>query len=152
MKPNPANSVNYWERYAMSLQVKPVGENPPAKIAPGLADIPVNKILSQLQYLEFRLLPRIEQKSGKENADYKFFYEVFRSLLYMLIVLDRHTYLQTQFGWTNQLLKFYKERYERAERELQKYNAAEDLLFSECMEHVLKGAATRANDLLNAKK
>lgn len=146
-----SKKLNYYTRAALAANLRPVGDPQPAKVIDGLRDMPVNKVVAQCQYLENVLLPRIKKKSGDTSADYKQFYEIFRSLLYALLVFDRHDFLQRQYFNLRLKAEFYEQRAALAERELAKYQAAESFLVSECMDHVLAGAASRAADLLNQK-
>ena len=116
-----------------------------------LETIPVNKFYEQALWIEQDLLPRIESKSGADSADYKYFLELFKSMTYCIVVLDRFDYLTRKLGQQNQVLSILEERNRLLENELQKYTTLEDLYFRDALEQYSEGIKTRAADLLNKK-
>ena len=60
-----------------------------------IENIPLfKKFFDQAQYIDNELLPKIIKTRGIEHPDYIFFREVYKSLLYAVMVADRGT----QFG------------------------------------------------------
>lgn len=116
-----------------------------------LDEIPLRKFFDQAQYLEKTLLPEIEKKRGKQSADYQFFESVRLSLLYAVMIHDRHGSILKQWQQSVQLLQLHKDRADLAERELLKYTTMEDLILSGAMDHYAKGVVQRVNDLLTNK-
>lgn len=143
--------VDNMTRLAMAASLKPIGDPLPSVVAQGFKDVPARAVADQAQYLQNILLPRIKAKSGETSADYQFFTAVWKSLLYLLIVLDGHETLNRRYTHVRLLLEFWERRANDAERELDKYNAAGSIVSSEFFDAYLKAAANRAADLLNQK-
>jgi hypothetical protein len=116
-----------------------------------LEDIPIKKFFDQAQYLEKTLLPAIEKKSGKTSADYKFFTEVYKSMLYAVMILERCNAAVLQLQQVKQLSKIYQAQAQQYERELEKYTTIETVMFSGGLDHIINGVAERAKDLLTKK-
>lgn len=116
-----------------------------------LDEIPLRKFFEQAQYIEKTLLPAIERKSGKASADYQFFENVYKSLLYAVLVVDRQSLLVNKLQQANQLMAIHKQRADVAEGELQKYVTMEDLILSGAMDSIAKGVVQHVNDLLTNK-
>lgn len=116
-----------------------------------LEDIPVRKFYDQSQYIDNVLLPAIERRDGKESTNYKFFTDVYRSLLYAVMIMDRDRTLVLKMQQINQINQFLQERTDLAERELSKYTTMEDLYATGAMDHIAAGVVQRVNDLLTSK-
>lgn len=121
------------------------------KQAAGLAGIPVRKMMDEALYIDEELLPRVKKKGGEKSADYIFFSEVKDSLLYAILLADRHDFL-----WrSNTELKI---RYQLAldhiallESELQKYTTLEDLFYSDALNDYADSIKKRAEAMLKRK-
>jgi hypothetical protein len=121
--------------------------------ASGLSDIPVGQMIDQAMYIRDELLPAVEKKKGgKEGADYKFFSEVFRSLLYAVVMADRYEFQARELGYAKLTGQIVKEQLEYFQRELVKYTTLEDLFRSDALDHYAQGVKNRAEDLLKGKK
>ena len=116
-----------------------------------MEDIPLRKFYDQAQYIEKTLLPAIEKKSGNTSADYKFFCDVYRSLLYGVLIVERGNTLLLRMQQCNQLGKIYRDRNEFLERELAKYTTMEDLLLTDGMDKIAADVKRRVEDLLTNK-
>jgi hypothetical protein len=116
-----------------------------------LSEIPVRKFYDQSQYIDNVLLPAIERRDGKESVNYKFFSDVYRSLLYAVMIMDRDRTLVLKLQQINQINQFLQERADLAERELLKYTTMEDLYATGAMDHIAAGVVQRVNDLLTNK-
>ena len=122
-----------------------------AKIAKGIEQIPIRQIYEQALYIEISLLPKIEEKSGKESSDYKRFRGIFLSLLWSIAILDRFEFIQKEVTRTKQLLEFYIDANATLEKELSKYVTAEDLLMSDGFDRYADAIKVRAEQLLKSK-
>lgn len=98
--------------------------------------MPVKQMYDQALYIDKDLLPRIEQQKGKEHADYKFFKNVYRSLLWAIVVEDRHEWMLRKLQQSEQLKKIFEEKCLQAERELQRYTTLEDLYLSDSLDRM----------------
>jgi hypothetical protein len=116
-----------------------------------LEDIPLRKFYDQAQHIEKILLPAIEKKTGKNSADYNFFSDLYRSLLYAVMIVDRDRSLIMKLQHVNQVNAFLQARADLAERELMKYTSLEDLYLRDAGEKIADGVARRVNDLLTNK-
>lgn len=119
-------------------------------LAPGLKDIPVKKMIDAALYIREQLLPQIEKKSGKRD-DYKFFDGVADSLLWAIMLADRYRSMELMFGATKVSYQLLIERVALLERELAKYDAARDVMYTDSFDHYMRAIATRAEDLLRKK-
>ena len=116
-----------------------------------LEQIPVRKFYDQAQYIEKSILPKVAETRGKDSADYQFFNDVYRSLLYAVMIVDRDRTLVLKMQQINQINQFLQERADLAERELLKYTTMEDLYATGAMDHIAAGVVQRVNDLLTNK-
>jgi hypothetical protein len=116
-----------------------------------MEDIPLRKFYDQAQYIEKTLLPAIEKKSGSKSADYQFFMDVYRSLLYAVMIVDRDKNIVMKWQHCNQLNSFLQARVDLAERELLKYTTMEDLYITDSMDHIMNGVRQRVEDILTNK-
>ena len=116
-----------------------------------LEDIPLRKFYEQAQYIEKTLLPAIEKKSGNKSADYQFFSEVYKSLLYAVMIVDRDRNIIMKWQHASQLNSFLQQRVDLAERELLKYTTLEDLYITNALDHIAAGVSQRVDDLLTNK-
>lgn len=117
-----------------------------------LEDIPVKKFYEQAQFLENDLIPRIIKSRGEDHPDVKYFREVYRSLLFAVMVADRERNLIMKLQQINQIRLINETRLNFLERELLKYTTIEDLYYTEAADHIAAGVAQRASDLLNKKQ
>src|SRR5580698_6742893 len=111
----------YRAELGMRAAMRSAHDDPSLKAARAIEEIPVRKLYEQAMYIENDLLPRIEKRSGSTSADYQFFKEVFKSLLWSIAILDRFDKVcrsDTQNKLMNELMK---ERCALLETELQKY-------------------------------
>lgn len=115
-----------------------------------LDEIPLRKFYDQAQYIEKTLLPAIEKKSG-QGTDYVFFKDVYKSLLYAVMIVDRDRTLVMRLQQSNQLQGFYKGIAEQNERELLKYTTMEDIWLNNAGEKIAGGIRQRVEDLLTNK-
>jgi hypothetical protein len=116
-----------------------------------IEDIPVKKFYDQAQYLENELIPKVIKVRGVDHPDVKFFKEVYRSLLFAVMVADRERNLIMKLQQINQIRGIQATRLDFCERELLKYTTMEDLYFTEGLDKIAAGVAQRAQDLLNKK-
>jgi hypothetical protein len=116
-----------------------------------LDEIPLRKFFDQAQYIEKTLLPAIEKKIGNKSADYQFFKEVYRSLLYAVMLADRDRTLIMKLQHEKQYNSFLQARADLAEKELLKYTTMEDIWATDAMDKISVGIRNRVEDLLTNK-
>jgi hypothetical protein len=114
--------------------------------------IPVKKMHEQALHIFHSLLPEIERKRGKTSEDYKFFRDVYRSLLWAMVLENRSEWFQKTLSSKTMLLDIYKKRAESAENELLKYTTLEDLYLSESLDHIAAGVKNRIDMLIQNEK
>jgi len=123
-----------------------------AKVAKGITDIPVKKMMDQILYIREELLPGIEKKRGKSSPDYEFFEGVADSLIYAIIMADRFDHIEAK----NTRLRMYsvlqRDHLELLEKELQKYTTLEDLIFTDFLDRYADSVKSRVESLLKDKK
>lgn len=116
-----------------------------------LDEIPLRKFYDQAQYIEKTLLPAIGRKSGAASADYQFFQDVYKSLLYAVMIADRERSLVMRLQHEKQLSQFYQVRADLAERELLKYTTLEEIWITGAKDRIAAGIRQRVEDLLTNK-
>jgi hypothetical protein len=126
-------------------------DNPDLKTAKAIEEIPVRKIYDQALYIENELLPRIEKKSGQQSTDYQFFREVYRSLLWAIVILDRFDRVCRSDSHTSLINEILYERCALMEKELAKYITMEDLLLTDSVDRIAQVVKTRAENILKEK-
>jgi hypothetical protein len=114
-------------------------------------EIPLRKFYDQAQYIEKTLLPAIERKSGKTSVDYQFFSDVYRSLLYAVMIVDRDRSLVMKLQHARQMNAFLQARADLAESELLKYTTLEDIWLTDAQEKISVGVRQRVENLLTNK-
>lgn len=117
-----------------------------------LEDIPIRKFYDQAQYIEKTLLPAIEKKSGRQSADYQFFCDVYRSLLYAALIVDRGNNLLIRLVQARQLNEIWQRRAEAAELLLLKYTTVEDILMTDGMDKIAADVKRRIENLVTNKQ
>jgi hypothetical protein len=127
-------------------------ENFERKAGAGVADIPVKKMHDQIQYIDKELLPRIEKKGGKKTADYEFFSQVRLSLIWAVILVDRHDFLNFRLVREKLGHTLCREHCELLEREITKYCTLEDLFLTTGLDHIARGVKDRVGALLKDAK
>jgi hypothetical protein len=141
----------YRAELGMRAAMRSAHDNPELKAAKAIEEIPVRKLYEQAMYIENDLLPRIEKRSTNNSADYIFFKEVFKSLLWSIAILDRFDKVcrsDTQSRLMNELMR---ERCLLLEGELQKYITMEDLLLSDSIDRIADIVKKRIDSLLKDK-
>lgn len=121
------------------------------KLTDGLKDVPVKKIMDQLQYLENILLPKIETSRGRESQDYQFYASVADSLQWAVLILDRYDRLLMRHHRNQIFSEHVCEQLTHARKELDMYQASEDILLNQSFQSYLRGAAARIQDLKEKK-
>jgi hypothetical protein len=122
------------------------------RVTPSIDDIPVKRMIDQVNYLDKEILPAIKRKSGEKSADYEFFESVIKSLLYAVVLCDRWELLNKR--WVHQLIerKICQDHLSLMETELQKYHAMEDLYLTDGLNIYAERIKQHADDLLKRKK
>jgi hypothetical protein len=128
-----------------------VKEGADKRITPSMDDIPVKRMIDQVNYIDKELLPAIKKKSGDKSADYEFFSSVIKSLLHSIVVVDRWETLNRR--WIHQLieLKLCREHLLILETELRKYHAMEDIYLVDGLRLYAERIKKHADDLLKGE-
>jgi hypothetical protein len=121
------------------------------KLRGRLNDVPIKRIVDQINYLEKQLLPAVKKKSGEQSADYEFFTEVVRSLVWCLIVAERWDLMENRYVRLKVTHQLAKENMVLLEKELSKYTLMEDLWYTDGMSYILEGIKKRAEGLMDRK-
>lgn len=141
------------ERHRMQALMEPEKfkrEN--ERLSKGIRDIPVNKFIAHIQYIEKELMPAVEKRRGKESAHYQFFEELCRSLVWCVILCDRYDFLEGRninYRIENLILK---DNIRLFEAELQKFCAVEDSFFTDFLNRYADTIKSRAEGLLKDRK
>jgi len=122
------------------------------KLDAGLKNVPVGSILDQIKYLEEVMLPKIAEKQGANSENYKFYSGVGDSLSWAVLILERYEALQVRYSRDKLFYDFQTERLELAEKELAKYELAEDIILSDAWDKYLTAAAQRIRDKFDKKQ
>lgn len=132
--------------------LKDITEGGTGNILKGMRDIPVKKIIDAAHYIDKELLPAVKKKSGDKSADYEFFSNVFKYLLYAITIIDRYEQLESR--WVSQKVEMIvlREHLELMTRELGKYNALEDLYMTDALDIYAKRVKDAADARLNKLK
>jgi hypothetical protein len=109
-------------------------------------DIPIRKFFDQSQYIEKSILPAVAKRSGSKSADYQFFSETVRCLLYGTVLIDRQNSLVMKTQQLKQLNELLQARVDLAEKELLKYTTMEDLLLTESMDKIAANVINRLKE------
>jgi len=142
---------NRLQMKAITRNLTALSEEDQRLLVEGLKNAPVSKMMSEAQYLENIMLPKIMTNRGADSKEYKFYSGVLDSLLWAILIVDRYERLQTLHCNSQLLAEFYKEQMTLSHRELAKYDAAEDLLLTDSMNRYMQAAATRVKDKMNIK-
>jgi hypothetical protein len=114
-----------------------------------LDQIPVKKFYDQALHLEKIILPKIAETRGRDSADYVFFSEVYKSLLYAVLILDRGESLILKIQHLKQFNQVLQERADVAEKYLSRYMAMEDLYFYDGLDKIAADVKNRVENILN---
>ena len=109
-----------------------------------LDDIPIKKFYDQAQYLENEILPKI-----KDPGQLQTFQDIYKSLLYAVMIVDRGNHLILKLQQINQLNNINYEGRLLAERELLKYTTMEDIIMTDGMDKIAAAVKTRIENMLN---
>lgn len=123
-----------------------------SRIAQGIADIPVRKIMDNALHLRNVILPQIEKKQGRNSDNYRFFESVYDTLLWSIVVIDRFEGLEASLTRTKVMNILYREQSDGYYQELMKYAAFEDYLLGGACKRIASGVRKRAEELLNIGK
>jgi hypothetical protein len=121
------------------------------KIAKGVERVSVAVIIEQCRYIQDHLLPGIEEKHGRDHANYKFFSGVARSLLWAICLVDRNEFVEARHYRQSLQYEILTQHCEKLERQFNKYATMEDLFLSSGLEVMAEGIAQRARDLLDKR-
>jgi hypothetical protein len=122
------------------------------KVVKGMADIPVGKMLNQAQFIQENLLPRLKKKGGDTTPDYLFFVDVYKSLLWSILVVDRLDIVKGELSKYKTYNVLFREHIQLLEAELQKYTTMEDIYLTDALDRYAQGVKSRVEALLRKEK
>jgi hypothetical protein len=122
------------------------------KLAKGLRDVPINKIMQHIQHIEKAFLPAVAKKSGKNSADYIFFSDLIRDLSWAVVIADRYDFLASQHTDQKITIQLQRENLRIYEAELAKYNALEDIFLMDAFSRYFDGVKAKIAGNLNLEK
>lgn len=118
------------------------------KIAEGLSQVPVKKMYDQAIFLDKDLLPRIEKSRGKNSEEYRLYTDIFKSLLYAIVLVDRNELMERRFSYLQLQHELLLQHTAAMEKQLTKYATMEDLLLNPGFDAIATGIVERARSLL----
>ena len=121
------------------------------KLVKGMREVPVAKMIDAVNFIDKNLLPAVKKKSGDKSADFEFFTNVIDYLLWAIVIVDRYETLEMK--WTGQKLEIQvlREYLQIYEKEIGKYTALEDLMWSSSLDLYAKRIKDTAADRLKIK-
>jgi hypothetical protein len=127
-----------------------VKKTPEQKLHEGLKVIPESQMLKVVQVLHHQYLPKVVAARGESHSDTLFFQEIRDCLLWALLVMEKYNDLNLNYSNQRLLLDFYQNRCRLIEKELDKYNALEDLEVQNALDDYRSVILERAKNMLNA--
>jgi len=124
-----------------------------AKLAKGMEDIPVNRMMRKFQEIDSVVLPAIARKAiGAENSpEYESFTEIAEFLLWAIMIADRYEAIMRKAVEAAQLREFFQEKAAFYESELLKYTTIENLFFTDSLETYGRAVAKQVDQLRKTK-
>jgi hypothetical protein len=126
-------------------------EGKPTNLHNALEMVNQNTMWRLVQWLHEIILPKIEQKRGKETQEYINHEEMHDCLIWAMYILQQYEEVLMRYGKQRQLLKFYQQENARMENELLKYAAAEQMAGAEAGATYMKAIVRRAVNLMETK-
>lgn len=111
----------------------------------GLFQIPVGKMLSQVQYLQEHVLPQAKEKLGETSESYLFYKSLVDSLLWAINIQSRFDHLSTKYNRERYMGEILKQNRDQLEAELLKFTTMEQLYGNMANEFYLNTIAGNQN-------
>ncbi len=96
--------------------------------------MPENKMHVIIQRLHNEIIPKLIANRGETHEDTKFFQDCRDSLIWALHALGRYDQIQTSLYNATMIRDYLTERNRQLEKELDKYNALEDVIINQTLE------------------
>jgi hypothetical protein len=141
MQPNENTLQEIKEVIGYYLAAKGIAANEENKQALAFDGIKQTEFYNLAHRLKENVLKQIEQKSGSGSAQYKFYFSLFESLVYLTTVLDREDFYKRELHLHKLQLQFYTARNIFLEQQLTKYIALDDLNRLETATEILKNTS-----------
>jgi hypothetical protein len=122
------------------------------RVADGMKDVPVRKMVDAIQYIDKNLLPAVKKKSSDKSADFIFFTELRDMLIWAILITDRYDMLEGRFVRKKIEAALYKEWMELYEKEITKYCTLEDLFLTDALRIYGQGIKNRVDDIKNGRR
>lgn len=113
------------------LAAKSIAPQEVDKWEKAFASIPASRYHSLAQQLKNNVLKKIEEKTGTNNEQFKFYFSLYEALIFLTTMIDREDYYKYQLSSKELELQFYKSKLAFYENELQKFTTIESLLTKE---------------------
>lgn len=124
-------------------------KTPEQKLHEGLKVIPEAKMLELVQAIHYQYLPKVKAARGESHADTKFFAEIRDAIVWSLMIMEKWHDLNLNYSNQKMLLEFYQNRCRLLEKELDKYNALEDMEIKGALEDYRNIILDKAKSILN---
>lgn len=122
------------------------------KLVDGFVQVPIDKMIQQILYLQEQALPKALEKYGAENENYKFYKGLVDTLMWATYVVERAAWWKNEWQQQRLALEFFRNEAIRYRNELQKYQFTEDtLLLQEDFNQAQQRVAKRMEDILSGK-
>jgi hypothetical protein len=122
------------------------------KLIEGIRAVPEHKMYEKAQHIFHQLLPKIEKSKGREDDTYKFYREVVDMLVWAIFIADRYRTLEQVWIKERSLRTFYQGHANYVERELLKYQTAEDIFIGDSMDVYAKSILHKAEQFFENSK
>lgn len=108
------------------------------RLTDGLIQIPIGKMLDQVQYLQQHVLPQAKEKLGEESESYRFYKSLVDSLLWAINIQNRFDILSTRYSREKYFGEILKKDRDELEKELMKFTTLEEHYSKMSSEHYLQ--------------
>jgi len=117
--------------------VKGIEKDEPDKQKKAFENIKTTEFYNLAYRIKESILKQVESKSGVDSDQYKFYFSIFESIVYLTTVLDREDYYKKELHLHKIQLQFYAARVTFLEQQLIKYTTLEDLNRQETAQELL---------------
>ena len=122
------------------------------QLSNGLVEVPINKIMQQILYLQNHSLPLALQKFGADNENYRFYKGIVDSLIWTLVCYERAAYWKKEWNFQRTTTEVFRNESIRLRETLQKYHFAEDaLLNQQDYDKLMATVKERMKDIITGK-
>lgn len=118
-----------------------------------IEQLPVNKMHSQLHYLQNVLLPQIEKKLGTAHETYIFYQNIIKTISWAIVLHQQMETLKRRISWAEYKHSILLKENEELLDQLGKYTTIEEVYTLLATHHINEAAAqSAANNIINTPK